>query len=582
MNTRIKIWGSPGCGKTTKLMDNIHGYQSLLARGYRPSDITVLTYRKSSAHDLIDKVKKYVKADEKELRRHVGTMHAICLRLIGYPEVITDLDRYNFAVEFGYAPFTKLKKQDKNQDKKEDYDKESEPEEDPKDIEAFGDEPECTGDLFELYTWCHNTCTPVEKWYIYPRADAIKLSSNEISKFFKNYDTYKRRIGKVDFSDMLQRVIDKNIAIDTPILMVDEFQDLTAQMYKIFMLWYPLCDFVMIAGDPYQSIYSYMGGSPEYHLQWEADEIILGETYRLPENIKNFSQAILKAEGLKPPEIMAKSGYGNAILSIEYDDEYPVYPTELHLIRCNYQAPAIALRLAKAGKVFSGSSNIGWSDSELNLANAVIAIKMKKPLTKEQLVAVIRHFPTKVLGITSTGKTEKSVKDAYIKENFGKNIVFYPQLQTGSGILRPQVLETLKSSDPTKGMTRNGKLFSAKIAGVIDRKELILPQELKNRKIMTIHAAKGLEADAAFLHTSITPTIQRGIIESTKGSQAEARVWYVGSSRAIEILFIVNDVGKDYDLPNIADVPVRDTYVVGSIVREKIIKQPEIVSLDWE
>jgi superfamily I DNA/RNA helicase len=157
----------------------------------------------------------------------------------------------------------------------------------------------------------------------------------------------------------------------------------------------------------------------------------------------------------------------------------------------------------------------------------------------------------------------------------------YSQLQTGSGILRTQVLEILKSPDPTKGMTRNGKLFLAKIAGVIDRKELILPQEIKNRKIMTIHAAKGLEADAAFLHTAITPTIQRGIIESSETSQAEARVWYVGSSRAREMLYIVNDVGKTYDLPNIVDVPVKDNHIAGSIKSEKIIKRCEIEYAEW-
>jgi DNA helicase II / ATP-dependent DNA helicase PcrA len=581
VNTRIKIWGSPGCGKTTKLMDEIHGYQSLLARGYRPSDITVLTYRKSSAHDLIDKVKKYVNADEKELRRHVGTMHAICLRLIGYPEVITDVDRYNFVVQFGYAPFTKLKKPSKNQDKEENFDKNFEPEEDPHDIEAFGDEPEGTGDMFELYTWCHNTCTPVEKWYLYPRADAINMSPDEISNFFKNYDTYKRRVGKVDFSDMLQRIIDEKILLDTPILMIDEFQDLTARMYRIFEMWFPWCDYVVIAGDPFQSIYGYMGGSPEYYTDWFADEIILGETHRLPEHIKNYCQAILKAEGMKPPEIMAKSGYGSVVLSIEYDDEYPEYPSELHLIRCNYQAPAIALRLAEAGKVFNGSSTVGWSDSELNLANAIIAIKTKRPVTKEQIIAIIRYFPTNILGITGSSKTEKIIKDNYIKENFDKEIVFYPQLQTGSGILKPKVLEILKSSDPTKGMTQSSKLFLAKITGVIDRKGLILPQEVKNRKILTIHTAKGLEADAVFLHTAITPAIQKGIIESTESSQAESRVWYVGSSRAKEILFIVNDIGKTYDLPSIANVPINDAYLIGSIVRERIIKRPEIIYPDW-
>ena len=39
---------------------------------------------------------------------------------------------------------------------------------------------------------------------------------------------------------------------------------------------------------------------------------------------------------------------------------YLVYDEEFHLIRCNYQAHAIALSLAKEGKVFSGLC--GWKE----------------------------------------------------------------------------------------------------------------------------------------------------------------------------------------------------------------------------
>ena len=55
MVTKIKVFGPPGCGKTTKLMDDKHGFQHLLSCGYSPYQITIITYRKSAANDLIER-----------------------------------------------------------------------------------------------------------------------------------------------------------------------------------------------------------------------------------------------------------------------------------------------------------------------------------------------------------------------------------------------------------------------------------------------------------------------------------------------------------------------------------------------
>jgi len=53
------------------------------------------------------------------------------------------------------------------------------------------------------------------------------------------------------------------------------------------------------------------------------------------------------------------------------------------------------------------------------------------------------------------------------------------------------------------------------------------------------------------LHTGITPKIQKSIVIPGKESKAEARVWYVGVTRAIEHLYIVQDEGHNFNLPTI-------------------------------
>lgn len=516
MCNKIKIHGGPGCGKTYTLTNF---YQRFLSEEYKPSEITVLTFRKNSAKDLIDSTISYAGVNEKELKQHVGTIHSICYRLIGYPEQMKPEDHADFVKLYNYGKF--LKKDFRKQK--------------TGDIE----ESAYSGDLFDLYTWLRNTCTPFEKWKKYPGVSNITLPAERVPEFLENYKKYKKQVGKIDFSDMLQIIIDEKIFLDTPILMVDEFQDLTAQMYQIFEMWVPYRDIVLIAGDPNQSIYGFWGGSPDYYNNWEAFEIIRNETFRLSEQQKNFSHKLLKSHGIRAPETKARIVDYPTIKSLRYTDKLPEYETEFHLVRCNYQAPAIALNLARENKVFGGLC--GWNNTEIDAANAIISIRMGRAVNFNQTKAIIDLFPAKLLELKER------------KTNFIKNLEdsYRPQLQTGTGILNRRILDTLNSSDPTKGMTRDGALFRAKINGVKNRKNLITIEEVKKRVISTIHGAKGLEADAVFLHTEITPKIQKAILIPGKESKAEARVWYVGVTRSKEVLYLITDVGHNYPLPEV-------------------------------
>jgi hypothetical protein len=257
------------------------------------------------------------------------------------------------------------------------------------------------------------------------------------------------------------------------------------------------------------------------------------------EQIKNFSHKILKSAGMTVLDTKARKGDFNSINKISYNSKLPVYEDEFHLIRCNYQAHAIALSLAKEGKVFSGLC--GWTDEEINAANAIILIRQGKKVSFDQIKAIINIFPLRTLGI----KGSKTDFINLVEKNYT------PQLLTGTGILNAQIIDILNSQDPTKGMIRNSKLFKAKINGIKKREELITSEEVENRVVLTIHGAKGLQATAVFLHTAITPRIQKTLMKLGKELQAEARVWYVGATRAKEVLYIVTDAGKNYPLPRV-------------------------------
>ena len=116
-----------------------------------------------------------------------------------------------------------------------------------------------------------------------------------------------------------------------------------------------------------------------------------------------------------------------SIREINWDDEFPVYDTELHLVRCNYQSQAVAFKLANDGKFFGGL--YGWSTEEINLASAITAFRSERSLSRDQVAALVNYYPLKMFGIKGS------------KENLISNLneTYAPQLNTGNGILKTAV-----------------------------------------------------------------------------------------------------------------------------------------------
>ena len=557
MTKRIKILGRAGCGKTTELKKR---YKAYLSSGYNVNDIAVMTFRKAAADDVFKAVyRESPFTDAKELRKNVGTIHSICNRLLGTPDLMNVKDYKAFLDKYPYYSYF-VKEELRDTDTEFDFEKCS---------------LDHSQDIFDLYNWCRNTMTSPQDCWQYPAIDKVGMPIEKISEFFEDYDKYKLDNEKVDFSDMLQKVLINRIMVGTKIIIVDECQDLTPQMYAIFKMWEKEADEVIIAGDPHQSIYGVFGASPDFYNNFEADEEVnLPHSHRLTHHINNFADKILRYDNMYPePVIPTKYGYGECVFHMYYTDEYPAYASELHLVRANYQIHGIALKLAKDGKLFStnNAKHEGWTTAEVELANAIISIRTGRELTDTQIEAIANYFPVDILGINCGDMTPEMCKILGISYKRALSKVKRDFIEGGcyntvvgiDGVCRiekwkpnQRIIDILKSEEPTQEMTKSSVMFKAKMNGIKDRAELIDYAEAENRQIMTIHGSKGLEAYTVFLHTAITTKIKKAIIKDIKESQAETRVWYVGATRAMRYLYLVQDKGSNYQYPTIPPAPV--------------------------
>lgn len=480
-----KVHGCPGTGKTTTLWKRV---KLLLGNGYFPEDITLTTFRRTTAAEL--------KAGLKGTQ--AGTLHHVCRKLLGGPGVMSEEDNVKFGVKYGYNITAKAYTEDLT-----------------------------GGNPIDCYSWLRNTFTPIEEVYLYPGYDAI--SHLNIERFITEYEAYKQEVGKVDFTDLLTMVLDDKVTLNTPVLMVDEYQDLTPLQDDVIRMLSQKCEVTIIAGDPGQAIYGVFGGRPELFNNWQADtNTVLHESHRLYTPIWNMARDTLAIERQETPDIATTEAPYNPIEHMSFNDPFPVHPgTELHLVRCNYQAPAIATQIAETGRPFSGLG--GWSDNETRLFNVILKMRTGDPLRRYDMYTLLKYYPGQVL---ATAEELKSYR------------------LTDKPPVTKALYEIMRTPNPVAYIKAPGKLFNMKIMQALKiRNTPVKTQDLEKVRVLTIHGAKGAEADTVFLHTGITPKINKSIKIPGPDSEAEARVWYVGITRAKERLYLVKDKGKNYGLP---------------------------------
>ncbi|KXS46723.1 MAG: universal stress protein A (UpsA) domain protein [Methanohalophilus sp. T328-1] len=507
----LAIWGAPGTGKTYTLTG--HYLQKPEARKL------VVSFRNETADNiratLTDLTGIEVQKDT------VNTIHGACYRLLGskgYADVMQPADYTKFQQETGYALTPPVRD---------------------------GLTPSKSKGLVDCYGWLHNTKRPVKDMVKFPGWDKIKLSRKRSEEALKAYDQWKREHGKLDFTDMLTEVLKQRLIPDCDILMVDEFQDLTALQYDIFKMWAGKIKNVVIAGDPLQSIYSFWGGSPDYFQHFQAEHVILERSHRLPRQIWEYAVKVAGRDKMEAPKIEA--GEHKGTITHQNHTKYlkdtgtwqgTTDNTVFHLVRSNYQAPAIAHEMARNGILWDGIS--GWTEQETAVLNVLIRAKQSDNrliISKYEMLALLEQFP---LNVFAHGGTKKSIR-ADIKKEQRED---YGPLFGGESLYK-----ILESPDPVSHMSHKGELKRAKFQNALKRySKPVKWQDVQATTLTTIHGSKGLEADKVFLHTGITKNIKKGM---RRDRAEEARVFYVGITRAKKDLVIVKDKGDNFPLPGV-------------------------------
>ncbi len=527
----IKINGAPGTGKTTQ---TISEFEKALYEGYKPEQILFTTYRRNAADDAKVRIRKATGVCLDDTRR-INTTHGICLSLLaenGYLE----RPRVNHEGKISESPIMQSR-----------------------DYRRFGEE--CGYDIGEkkiiaddffmsktdpylnFYGIYKSTRTPMSDMYIHC-TDSEK-SYAELKRFVKDYERWKSEKDKIDFSDMLEIVLRDGLFPGCPIQIYDECQDMTTQLYDVAKMWSTEADEVYLAGDPLQTLYPFWGADPRHFVEWAGETVVLPVSQRLTQNIWKVAEKIIEMwTPYHVPDITVTKtdGYigsmdsGQLYSFMRNTPRNPNYKA-FHLVRTAYTGYKVAKTLASLGIPFGGIEDYAWSDEHVQLYNTIKAIREYEFLTADDICCLLDWYP--MVDPFLVGKNKSKKKRAIREDKKSKNL--------RKKWLPNGLLDVIRKN-PLGGCIIKG-LHRFKLEKAIEMDiPYIQPEDIEKMQVLTIHGAKGMEADSVFLHNEITRSVNLSM-HTKKGRENEAYVWYVGVTRSRRNLFIVNYLGNNYPIP---------------------------------
>ena len=471
---RYKVVGPPGTGKTRRLLNNVQRYTDI---GVPISKIGYFAFTRKAANEARDRFLKIRTDLTKKDVKYFQTLHSLAFNRLGLKEenVMQELNYKAIGetcgIQIRYASYE-------------------------------------TNNWNGIFSSNSEYLTMINLARVRQISVTDQLDRNEhlsrierdkLEAIEKEINNYKKVYGLIDFTDMIQKFLDKDVVPDLDVIFVDEAQDLSLIQWSMInkIERDAKCD-VWIAGDDDQAIFGWAGADVNSFINYEAEEIPLKQSERVPTSIQKMALNVIERiqENRIDKEYFPKSESGEIFERYKLTDIDMSTGDWLILTRTKSILKSIPTYLKKKGYFFETAqgNSIGKSLYEdtkhwYNLQKKISIPDIHLQRVKERI----------------KGSMNLSLKwyDAF--NNVSESQITYMRLLL------------LNNEDPT-GTPRI--------------------------KVSTIHGAKGGEATNVILLLNETENTVKGARKSIAKRDEEYRVWYVGLTRSMKNLYLIKSKNK--------------------------------------
>jgi superfamily I DNA/RNA helicase len=248
----LMIYGPPGTGKTAELIEYA---QREISQGKRG---VFLSYTKTAAAEAVSRI------NGDGMR--IGTLHSLAFQALrlSRPSVVDKAKLQEFSNATGFAFGGR-------------------------DADGYMTEEE--GDQYlTVVSYSRNArISPNESYDRLGRPG----TTDRFKIFNVSYYEWKRAHGYMDFDDMLQACIDKDVKWNYETVLLDEAQDCSPLQWQVFQRVCHQSKQVFVAGDDDQAIYEWNGADPHGMMKFmernKGQMHILAKSYRVPRRVYDLA-----------------------------------------------------------------------------------------------------------------------------------------------------------------------------------------------------------------------------------------------------------------------------------------------------
>ena len=527
------IIGPPGTGKTTYLKNKV---QELLRSGAcRSQEIGYFSFTVKAAEEIRDRIvadfdEKYTKETVKIAFPYFSTLHSLAYKRLKLrsDQVMDESDYESLSELTGHEYVNKMKKGNgvdiAMPSAKSEY----------QDIInlAYAKYPDDDDRLVKVFK--------ERMLNHYGARNTIEQMDADLLKFKSDRD-------KFEYVDFFTHFIKQKSAPQLKYLFVDEAQDLSAQQWQVVDMLQKESGALetYVAGDDDQAIFRWAGADIEHFIGMANDNrntiMQLKQSYRIPKSVHNIATKLAQSISKRiNKEYQPREEEGvRKVLNIRPFKTLLQEGDWLILCRTHEIVKNVCETLEMYGFLYKryGHSVINFKYIE--------AIRAWTKLQKGE----------KISGV-ECDTLYNYMDSTRIKRNYG---VFKGQPEGFYNVddlinehgLREQITikkEIRDVKDIPWYEILNAKGFLKRIAYLRSMMRSGFKLEEKPRiEVSTIHASKGGERQKVMLLTDLSMGPYRSYKESVQGRDDEARVFYVGATRAKEELYIIHRVDGQHE-----------------------------------
>ena len=471
---RYKVVGPPGTGKTRRLLNNVQRYSDI---GVPLNKIGYFAFTRKAAGEARDRFLKVKTELTKKDIRYFQTLHSLAFNTLGLKEenVMQELNYKvigeTCGIQIKYASY-----ETNNWNG------------------IFSSDSEYLSMINLARVREISVMDQLDRNEHLSRIERDKLDAIE-----QEINSYKKVFGLIDFTDMIQKFLDKGVSPKFDVIFVDEAQDLSLIQWSMIKKIEKdtNCD-VWVAGDDDQAIFGWAGADVDSFINWEAQEIPLKQSERVPTIIQKKALDVI-----------------DRIQENRIDKEY--FPK------------------AESGEIFE---RYKLSDIDMSKGDWLILTR-----TKSLLKPVITFLKKK-------GFFFNTAQGNSIGKSLYEDIQNWSKLQKKIELPEIQVQRIRERIEGSMNLSLKWyDVFNKLTDSQITYMKLLLlngenPTEDARIKVSTIHGAKGGEATNVVLFLNETANTIKGAKKSAAKQDEEYRVWYVGITRTMKNLYLVRSPNK--------------------------------------